>query len=285
LNVPVDDVVNNVFRNVGGLKTDIKPQTRAPQQMAKWQWELENGGNIKPDELKYSKRVFEDIHSMVNAFYDADGNRVQVANPNARAAAGLLEGTKFGNGTIQKAEFVPGSNKPGLSPNDRLVLTVKAGTAGKTSKEEVDLTGEGATPELWNYYKGTGRMGKLNVDYDKAIDKLGLDPANFYKGREYQGEYQKQEKAVIDSLGQGQGGESLQGKSFNGAPIKAVAPRIEKTLWHPIDGEFKGYDITLDNGQKAFIPADDTDAFQNILRSKSKIQTAGKKKTGVNWND
>jgi hypothetical protein len=284
LGVPVEDLVNNVFRNAGSLKTDIKPQTKQQPYMPQWLYEQQYGSGLKPDEVNVSKRVFDNINSMVNAFYDPEGNRVEVANPDARAAAGHLEGTKFGNGTIQKAEFVPGSNKPGQSPNDRLLLTVKSGTAGKISKEEVDLTGEGASQELWNYFKNTGRMGKRDIDYDKAVDKLGLDPVNFYKGREYQGEYQKQEKAVIDALGQGQGGESLQGKSFNGTPIKSVVPRTERTLWHPIDGEFKGYDITLDNGQKAFVPADDVDAFQNILRSKSKIKTAGKKKTGVTWD-
>jgi len=283
--VPVNDFVRPRIVSASSLTQQVKPQFSRNPATPQWQYNLQHGGGLSNDEQNMSRRVFDYIGNITNAFYDEDGNRRTDANPNAREALGHLRGKKLGAGVVQDATLVPGTNKPGKgnSPNDRLILKMRASN-GKTSTQEIDLADEGSAAELWNGFNQGGYFGKKQIPFDAAVDQLGIDPQSFWKGKENLGVNQEKEQAVINDLTEGNGFEALQGKTYNGQQIKSITPKKERSFFAPINGDFVGYDVELANGQKKFIKADDTDALQNILRSTTKVQTAGKKKTGVTWD-
>lgn len=290
--VDIKDVVRPQLINAAGLQQQVRPSWSRNPMVPKWQYEASGGGGFSEDDARLSRRVFDYIDNTSNAFYDKDGNRLSTANPQAREAVGHFRNKKFGGGTISEADLVAGTNKQGKSqvlgsqiensPNDRLILKIR-GTNGKTTLEEINLADEGGPAELWNLYQQTEYFGKKKIAFDDAVDKLGITPSDLYKGRQYLGENQEQEQALINQMSAGQGVDLFKGKSINGKAIKSVEPETERTWRHPIDGEFTSYRVKLEDGSEVVIGKEDVDAFQNVLRSKGKVETAGKKKTGVTW--
>lgn len=277
------DVVADQFRISGGLKQDVKASF---SKDSSWMMDWALGGGLNPEEQRISGRVFEHIDNIANAFWDKNGNRTNVARPEAREAVGHLKGSKYGSGTIMEAEVIPGTNKPGKtsyfgkeienSPNDRLLFKVKSGTRGITSVEEVNITDEGAPAELWNQYLSSGYMGKKSIAFDKAAEQLKVNPRDLYKGREYVAVHQQKEQASINAWAKGEDIGQLTSKTYKGTPIVGVS---RNTSW----GNFKGLTLTLSNGEQVSISKDDYDQMTEIYRGDNAVQPAGKKSTGVNW--
>ncbi|MGC3945365.1 MAG: hypothetical protein QM762_12765 [Chryseolinea sp.] len=280
------DVNDLIRQRVSGLKVDQKPSfSREPRPWPDY------SGRLKEDEVKIASRIFDHIDNISNAFFDKEGNRIDVARPAAREAVGHLKGRKLYGGTVEEVELVPGTNKPGKSTilgkpvensaNDRLVLKVSSGTRGITSVHEIDLTDEGGPSTLWNNFQDSGYMGKKNIAFDAAAEQLGINAPGLYKGREYTGQRQLAEQDKVNNWVAGKDFGDMTGHTYNGQPIVAVKPNKSWT------GSFKGgYELTLGNGTVVNIKPDDYDKLTAIYRSKvpEQAEQPKKKTTGVKWD-
>ena len=254
-------------QKAGGL--DITPHERSDSEWLKNMF----GGRLKPDEVPVANKAFEQIGHLSSAFVDENGNRTTMASPQARAAAGHFKGTKQFGGIVEEVELVPGTNKPGTSkifdgrtiensPNDRMVLKVKTGSAGRINLEPVDLIDEGAPSTMWNMLKEGGYMGKKNIAFDQAAEELGVDTGGLYRGRENIAKNQLAEQATVNEWIQGQNYGGMTSGTYKGQPITKVVPNTGLT------GKFQGgYKLTLGNGKTVDIAKDDYDALTDIQRS------------------
>ena len=91
--VNVADIVKN---RVSGIQVQERPVFTKNSAFPQWMYELNNPG-LKPDEKAIAGRVFEHIDNITNAFFDKNGNRVNIARPEAREALGHLKGSKYGS--------------------------------------------------------------------------------------------------------------------------------------------------------------------------------------------
>lgn len=282
------EVKDIVRQRVAGIQNNERPSFSRNNN---WLMDYALGGKLKPDELKLSSRVFEHIGNITNAFFDENGKRTTVARPAAREAIGHLKGRKLYGGQVEEAELVPGTNKPGTSdhlgkkiensPNDRLIVKIKSGTAGRTSVHDIDLTDEGGPSELWNSFQDSGYMGKKNIAFDAAAEQLEIDPRGLYKGKEYLGAKQQAEQETINSWVKGEDYGSMTGKTYQGQPIIQVKPN---TSW--TGAKKGGYKLKLANGKEVEIAKDDYDSLTDIYRSEAPAvaSPAKKKATGVKWD-
>jgi hypothetical protein len=274
----VKQAIESFVSPQGGFQKQLRPIYRTPSQ---WFMDYQNAarGGISPDKVPQATRRWENIHNVVNAFYDPDGNRMTSANPQARAALGYLKkNVKLGGGDVLDADIVPGSNAPGSTsimgmnvPNnasDRVVFKVKFGTRGQAKPIDINLSDEGAGAQLNALFEQAKSEGKFNIGFDQLADWKGVNPSEMYKGREGMAQVNEQLKAMenetVDNKWlKGEGAEEFVGKIHNGKEIEDAKPNVEPGVFGSGSGvlgmgggTFKGWDVKYKDGTYGTINAE-----------------------------
>lgn len=278
--LPIEQVI---AEKVGGLQIQHHPSFSRESNWMNDGW--------KPQDVQTADNTFKTIGHIVNAFTGADGKPVSEANPKAREAIGhLAKNLPIGGGKSVGAELVRGTNKPGKdvhmgvktnnSPNDRLLIKVLNGK-GIAHNEEIDLTDEGAVATLFDNLKDAGYMGKSNIAFDAAAEKLNVNPSKLWKGREYQAVNQKAQQAMVNDWSAGKSGtvNDFIDRQVDGKRITHAKQDLSMM------GNIKGYELTLDDGSTKYVTKDDYDTFTDIARSdKSQVAKPAKKSLGIKWS-
>jgi hypothetical protein len=282
-------IQNNMATRGGGFSRNVKPTSK----MLPWTYYQNNNSlaGIKQQDIPRATQRLRNIGNIMNAFWNEDGTRRDEPSPEAVQALNYIaKNTKFGDGEVLEATFLPGSTEPGKtaalgapvdnSPNDRIAFKVKFSDRGSPKVQTVDLD-EQTAPALNSIFETSKTEGGYNVGYDQLLNlnqELGgqifnsrIDRSHFNKQRAEIEQQQVSKWKNMEDLDQ------LNGKVLAGKKITSASKK-PGTYWWSDDK----ISVTLEDGSKAEIDPNDPESYKTL----SKLYNQGAKKkgeSGIEW--
>lgn len=266
-------IQTNLMTRGGGFSKNVKPTSK----MLPWNYfQNQNSlGGINQQEIPRASQRLRNIGDMMNAFWNPDGTRRDEPTPEAIQALNYIaKNTKFGDGEVLEATFVPATTKPGKnevmgvktdnSPNDRIAFKVKFSDRGSPKVQTIDID-EQTGPALNAMFETAKTEGGYKVGYDQLLNlnqQLGnqlftsrIDRSYFNKQRAEIEQGQIQKWTAFEDL------DLMKNKSFDGKKVTEAKKKSGQWPWND-----DLLELTLEDGSKIEINPKDEANYDKLMK-------------------
>lgn len=281
-------IQTNLKTRGGGFSKNVKPMSK----MLPWNYFQQQNSlaGLNQQEIPRASQRLRNIGDIMNAFWDEDGSRREEPTPEAVQALNYIaKNTKFGDGEILEATFVPGVNKEGQqdvmgvktksSPNDRIAFKVKFSDRGSPKVQTIDID-EQTGPALNAIFETAKTEGGYKVGYDQLLNlnkELGNQLFESRIDRSYSNKkVAEAEQNQIKSWSNFEDLGKLKNRSLDGKKV-TEAKKKPGTFWWSDDV----LELTMEDGSKVEINPADEGSYDTLLKMYKDTGTSKPKTGGV----
>jgi hypothetical protein len=286
-------IQGNLLTRGGGFAKNVRPQSK----MMPWNYfqQQNSVAGFKQEDVPRASQRLRNIGDIMNAFWNEDGTRREDPAPEAMQALNYIaKNTKFGDGEVLEATFVPGNTKPGketvmgspvdASPNDRIAFKVKFSDRGSPKVQTIDLDDQTA-PALNAIFETAKTEGGYKVGFDQLLNLNQTLGNSLFQPRIDRSYFNKQraetERAQVGKWQKMEDLDALKGKVLGGKKIAAVGQKTGAWWWSK-----PTITMTFEDGSQAEMDPNEEggyDVLSKLYNQGGKTSAPGTGESGIKW--